>query len=115
MGEAGAATQPGEDTVPAYQLRVVLRGVSPLVWRRLLVRADSSVADLHAVLQVVFGWDDDHLHRFVIHGVEYGSCPNRPRVSVPPSSWTSTKIEWNLTVDQAEVDALRSMLTGCPA
>jgi len=31
-----------------YQLRVVLRGVSPLIWRRLLVRSDSSIADLHA-------------------------------------------------------------------
>lgn len=56
-----------------YQLRVVLRGVSPLIWRRLLVRADSSVADLHAMLQVAFGWDGAHLHRFVIHGAEYGS------------------------------------------
>jgi hypothetical protein len=56
----------------AYQLRVVLRGVSPLVWRRLLVRAGSSVAELHEVLQVAFGWDGDYLHRFVIHGCEYG-------------------------------------------
>ena len=30
-----------------YQLRVVLRGVSPLIWRRLLVRSDSTIADLH--------------------------------------------------------------------
>jgi hypothetical protein len=29
--------------------------------------------------------------------------------------WTSTKIAWDLTADQAEVDGLRSMLTGCPA
>lgn len=27
-----------------YQLRVILRGVSPLIWRRLLVRSDSTVA-----------------------------------------------------------------------
>lgn len=55
-----------------YQLRVVLRGVSPLVWRRLFVRGDSTVADLHGVLQLCFGWSDAHLHRFVIHGREYG-------------------------------------------
>jgi hypothetical protein len=41
-----------------YQLRVVLRGVSPLIWRRLLVRADTTIADLHATLQIAFGWDD---------------------------------------------------------
>jgi hypothetical protein len=27
-----------------YQLRAVLRGISPLIWRRLLVRGDSTVA-----------------------------------------------------------------------
>ena len=56
----------------AYQLRVVLRGVSPLIWRRLLVRNDSTIADMHASLQLVFGWSDEHLNRFVIHGREYG-------------------------------------------
>jgi Plasmid pRiA4b ORF-3-like protein len=53
-------------------LRVVLRQVSPLIWSRLLVCADSTIADLHAALQIVFGWSDEHLHRFVIHGCEYG-------------------------------------------
>ena len=38
-----------------YQLRVVLRGVSPLIWRRLLVRSDATVADLHRTLQVPSG------------------------------------------------------------
>jgi Plasmid pRiA4b ORF-3-like protein len=55
-----------------YQLRVVLRGVSPLIWRRLLVPSDSSIADLHATLQLALGWSDEHLNRFVIHGREYG-------------------------------------------
>ena len=68
-----------------YQLRVVLRGISPLIWRRLLVRSDSTIADLHATLQLALGWSDDHLHRFVAHGREYGiqlcgrpQLPRRP-------------------------------------
>ena len=65
-----------------YQLRVVLRGVSPLIWRRLLVGSDSSIADLHATLQLAFGWSDEHLNRFVIHGREYGVAP--PGRSVVP-------------------------------
>ena len=56
----------------AYQLRVILRGVSPLIWRRLLVCSDSTIADAHRMLQVAFGWSDEHLHRFVIHGRRYG-------------------------------------------
>jgi hypothetical protein len=55
-----------------YQLKVALRGISPLIWRRFLVRADTSIADLHHVLQLVMGWTNSHLHRFLIHGKEYG-------------------------------------------
>lgn len=55
-----------------YQLKVVLRNVSPLIWRRLLVCSGSSIADLHHALQIAFGWGDTHLHRFVIHGKAYG-------------------------------------------
>lgn len=43
-----------------------------MVWRRVLVRSDSTIADLHNVLQIAFGWSDDHLHCFRIHGKEYG-------------------------------------------
>jgi hypothetical protein len=71
-GEDGDMPAPDTSSVPSvYQLRVVLRRVSPLIWRRLLVRADASIADLHAVLQLAFGWEGDHLHRFAIHGREY--------------------------------------------
>ena len=49
-----------------------MRGVSPLIWRRLLIPADTTIAGLHAVLQIAFGWGGEHLHRFLIHGVEYG-------------------------------------------
>jgi hypothetical protein len=55
-----------------YQLKVVLRDCSPLIWRRLLVTSDTSVAQLHAILQITMGWEDLHLHRFRIHGKEYG-------------------------------------------
>jgi hypothetical protein len=54
------------------QLRAVLRGISPLIWRCLLVPSDTSVAQLHEVLQVAFDWEDMHLHRFEIRGREYG-------------------------------------------
>jgi len=43
----------------------------PVIWRRLLVRSDSTVAQLHEALQVAFGWGDDHLNRFEIRGREY--------------------------------------------
>src|ERR1700680_5142298 len=54
-----------------YQLRVVLCGVSPLVWRRLLVASETSLAELHEILQTAFDWSGEHLHRFLIHGAAY--------------------------------------------
>lgn len=43
-----------------------------MIWRRLLVRTDSTIADLHYTLQIVMGWTDTHLHRCHIHGKDYG-------------------------------------------
>jgi hypothetical protein len=55
-----------------YQLKVWLQGISPMVWRRLLVRSDSTIADLHYTLQIAMGWSDVHLNRFHIHGQDFG-------------------------------------------
>lgn len=55
-----------------YQLRVTLVGVSPLIWRRLLVRSDATIFDLHGTLQISFNWSDVHLHQFLIYAKRYG-------------------------------------------
>jgi len=55
-----------------YQFRVWLRAISPTIWRRFLVRSDSTIAELHYILQLIMGWTDTHLHTFFIHGREYG-------------------------------------------
>ena len=61
-----------------YIFRVKLEGASG-VKRRLAVRGDQTLADLHLVLQEAFGWDDEHLYAFWLDGrhwsldaVEYG-------------------------------------------
>jgi hypothetical protein len=55
-----------------YQLRIALREISPAIWRRVLVRSDRTIEDLHYTLQLVMGWGDLHLNRFIIHGKDYG-------------------------------------------
>src|SRR5580700_814647 len=64
--------EPSVSSIAIYQLRVVLCGVSPLVWRRLLVVSTTSIAELHEILQNAFSWSGEHLHRFLIHGAAYG-------------------------------------------
>lgn len=65
-----ATTKPAD--VEIYQLHVWIRLISPMIWRRLLVRSDSSIADLHYTLQIAFGWSDEHLNQFRIHGQAHG-------------------------------------------
>ncbi|HEY7297655.1 MAG TPA: plasmid pRiA4b ORF-3 family protein [Xanthobacteraceae bacterium] len=47
-----------------YQIKITLAGTEPPIWRRLLVPGSISLAELHRILQVAMGWQDDHLHAF---------------------------------------------------
>jgi hypothetical protein len=58
------------DTV--YQLKVTLIDSKPPIWRRVQVPSDISMAQLHAILQIVMGWTDSHLHQFVVGGQNIG-------------------------------------------
>lgn len=61
-----------ESGAEVYLLHVWIRQISPMIWRRLLVRSGSTIADLHYILQIAFGWSDTHLNLFHIHGQDYG-------------------------------------------
>ena len=58
--------------IEVYQFRIWLKQISPMIWRRLLVRSDSSIADLHHYLQIIMGWEDIHLNQFTIRAKVYG-------------------------------------------
>jgi hypothetical protein len=55
-----------------FELHVSLREIDPAIWRGLRAPADTTLGDLHEVLQVAFGWQDSHLHDFAIHDVCFG-------------------------------------------
>ena len=57
---------------PVYQLMVTLLESEPPIWRRLQVPADISLTKLHRVLQVVMGWEESHLHQFIVGDTYYG-------------------------------------------
>lgn len=64
--------EPSHALPDIYQFRIVMRGISPLIWRRLLVRHDTTLAQLHHILQFLFDWSGEHLHEFHIYGKDYG-------------------------------------------
>ena len=51
-----------------YQLKIVLTSISPMIWRRLLVQSATTIAELHYIIQIAMGWEDEHLNRFRKHG-----------------------------------------------
>ena len=58
--------------VPTYQLKVILRHSKPSIWRRFLVPASMNLEELHHTLQIVMGWEDEHLHEFLHKKQRYG-------------------------------------------
>jgi hypothetical protein len=56
-----------------YQLKVTLRDSKPPIWRRIQVPGSITLLKLHRVLQVVMGWEDYHLHQYIVDGVYYGT------------------------------------------
>jgi len=55
-----------------YLVKIALRGVSPMIWRRLRIPGETSLAMLHDIIQVINSWEDFHLHQFHIYGKDYG-------------------------------------------
>lgn len=48
------------------QLKIALDHVKPAVWRRVVVDDSLTFRQLHAVIQRAMGWEDCHLHEFII-------------------------------------------------
>ena len=55
-----------------FEIKIELRDARPAVLRRVQVPGEMSLAELHAVVQVVMGWTDSHLHEFDVDGARYG-------------------------------------------
>ena len=73
------ATKQIETAQDIYQLKVTLLGTKPPIWRRLLVSADLTLAQLHNVVQTAMGWDDEHMHEFRAGQRRFG----RPEPAAP--------------------------------
>jgi hypothetical protein len=61
-----------ESAPDIYQIKVTLLGTKPPIWRRLLVHANLTLAQLHGVLQIAMGWEDGHMHEFCVGQRRFG-------------------------------------------
>ena len=69
-------------TTPLHRLLVTLDDVEPPVQRDLVVPSGLPLDRLHRVLQAAMGWEDSHLHQFVI-----GAGPDATRYGIPDQEW----------------------------
>ena len=64
--------KPLDTTLPIYQVKITLQHIHPPIWRRVLTN-DCSLDELHDIVQVCMGWEDEHMYAFVIEGEEFGN------------------------------------------
>lgn len=55
-----------------FQMKIALSETKPLIWRRFLVEDSIPFHKLHEIIQKVMGWENYHLYKFEIGGVEIG-------------------------------------------
>ena len=83
------ALPPGQ---PVVQLRIGLKDITPIIWRRLLVAGSVRLAELHLTFQAAMGWTDSlpRCRLSTAPGPRVGRAPARshrhPRV-FPALGW----------------------------
>lgn len=75
------------------QLKIVLNGIKPVVWRRIHIEAVKTFWDLHFAIQSVMGWRDIHFHFFEIYVA--GS-----KISISESDAGVGYLDWDVRLDE---------------
>ena len=68
---ARKGTEQAEKTIPGYQLKLAIPFSDPLIWRRIQVPGQMTLAGMHRVIQVCMGWQDSDSHQFLVGKIFY--------------------------------------------
>jgi hypothetical protein len=64
-----------------YRVHVSLREIQPLIWRRIELASRTTLKQFHRILQIAMGWEDYHLHEYIVDGIRY--CTPDPDYDKP--------------------------------
>jgi len=80
-----------------YQFKVGLKGIEPIIWRRIQVPAKYSFWDLHVAIQDAMGWLDYHLHAFRVRQ-KHKRKPTE--IGIPSDEWDGEPVVpgWEVTI-----------------
>jgi hypothetical protein len=95
-GHTGGMTASPTDAIAT--LRIEVKYIEPLIWRRVAVRTAMNLMALHKVIQAAMGWLDYHLWEFVVDERKYGiPDPDRPHVKNAASTQLATILTSGMT------------------
>ncbi|MDZ4834251.1 MAG: tetratricopeptide repeat protein [Candidatus Melainabacteria bacterium] len=92
---ASSRSETQKESCAAYQLKISLKRVKPLVWRRIVILSSLSLAELHYLIQEAMGWEDSHLHEFRIGNSRFG---DRKQMDDVKNERTLNLADFNLQV-----------------
>ena len=55
-----------------YRIHVSLLDIKPPIWRRIELSSQTTLRQLHRILQIAMGWENSHLHEFLVGRHRYG-------------------------------------------
>lgn len=54
------------DSTKIYELKITLSGIKPSIYRTIQIEKNRTFFELHAAIQIAFGWENSHMHIFEI-------------------------------------------------
>lgn len=54
------------DSTKIYEFKISLSGIKPTIYRTILIEENRTFFELHAAIQIAFGWENSHMHIFEI-------------------------------------------------
>ena len=61
------------------QLKIFLVDSNPLIWRQILISANTTFLELHHIIQIAMGWKNCHLFEFNPEGYRIGEADNEDK------------------------------------
>lgn len=54
------------------ELKIILSGIKPTIYRTIQIEENNTFFELHAAIQIAFGWENSHMHIFEIEDDRIG-------------------------------------------
>ncbi|WP_246942833.1 plasmid pRiA4b ORF-3 family protein [Bacillus pinisoli] len=94
----------------AYVLQVKLQLSNHHVWRKVIVPKHITFPELHQTLQTVFGWEDSHLHEFIVFEPTSNGKPRINLVCHEEALHFQTGIPMKLDTEEKLTDYLPAVI-----